>query len=461
MDITLQGNLGHFSTSEMLRFLAASGRTGTMRLMSAGRETWAFLDSGTLVYARSDQELMHMPLVLTRRSKITKDQRSQLDQLVQREGEKFAQAAIKQNLFAADQLRDLSREFVTEVMVDALLWEGGTFAFSLDLDLPESAIPVSMKIDELIELGSKRMAEWQECRKLFPDANKPYQVVGDPEADEKITLSVPQFKMLLKMKELGAASVEQLARILERDILEIYHTMDVLRSSHLITEAAGSEKVAPPPAKAPVAAPPPAPPMPAPAPKAPVPIALEMAPPQVPSTPPPAPSSDSQDDIPTSISDWRKEIASAAPEPPPPGPPLEIAEPEPTVATPLAASFGIKPPAAEPKKSMASMMGVLTLDNADKTAFPLFETEYSIGREATNMIQIPDSSVSGSHARIRKTPDGYLLEDLNSRNGSYVNGERIQSRMLKNDDKIRLGKVHMIFNLPTEMLPTKTTAPGD
>ena len=105
-------------------------------------------------------------------------------------------------------------------------------------------------------------------------------------------------------------------------------------------------------------------------------------------------------------------------------------------------------------------MGVLTLDDEDRTSYPLYDNEYSIGREASNKIQVPDGSVSGSHAKIIRTPQGYLLEDLKSRNGTYVNGERIQSRVLQNDDKIRLGKVHMIFNLPSEVVPEKTTSRG-
>lgn len=133
-------------------------------------------------------------------------------------------------------------------------------------------------------------------------------------------------------------------------------------------------------------------------------------------------------------------------------------EPEATVATPLAS---IRPAAVpESTPSIESLIGVLTLDNADKTSFPLFDAEYTIGREPNNGIQVPDSSVSGLHAKVRKTAEGYMLEDLNSRNGTYVNGERIQSRLLKSDDKIRLGKVHLVFNLPTQMVSTNTTAPG-
>lgn len=444
MDNSLQGNLGHFSLHDILRFLADGGRTGTMKLTSGGREAIAWLDAGLIVYAWSNQEQMRMPLVLARRGKLAKDQRAKLEEIARQEGDRLAQVAIKQGMFNADQLRDLAAEYVSEVMIDALLWDSGSFGFTIDLALPESAVPVQLGIDDLLGRGAKRAEEWAECRKLFPDASQPFQVMGDPEADEKITLSVTQFKTLLKIKELGAASVEQLCQMLDRDPLEIYRTMDGLRSAKLIVRSSAPVAAAVP--APPLAAPMPPPAAPAPPPAAPAPAAPESSP-------------DDENDTPTAAADWRDQLAHPAPEPPPPPAPLSVPEPEATVATPLAS---LRPAAVpEPKPSIESLVGVLTLDNADKTAFPLFEAECTIGREASNGIQVPDSSVSGTHAKVRKTSDGYLLEDLNSRNGTYVNGERVQSRLLKSDDKIRLGKVHMIFNLPTQMVPTKTTAPGE
>lgn len=452
MDNSLQGNLGHFSLHDVLRFLADGGRTGTMKLTSGGREAIAWLDGGSIVFAWSNQEQMRMPLVLARRGKLTKDQRARLEELAKQEGERFAQAAIKQGVFNADKLRDLSAEYVCEVMIDALLWDGGSFGFSIEIALPDSAVPVLLKIDDLLDRGTKRQAEWAECRKLFPNPAQAYQVMGDPEADEKITLSVTQFKTLLKIKELVAASVEQLCAMLDRDPLEIYRTMDGLRTAGLIVESSAPVAVAPAPVAKP--APPPTPPPTAP-PAPPAPPAPAPPPPVVAEPPPPPPAEpaapEREDDVPTAVADWRDQLAHPAPES------GGIPEPEPTIATPLA-SFR---PAPTPEPSVESLIGVLTLDNADKTSFPLFEEEHSIGREANNSIQVPDSSVSGAHARIRKTPEGYLLEDLNSRNGTYVNGERVQSRLLRNDDKIRLGKVHMAFNLPTQMQAPKTTAPGD
>ncbi|HEU5162562.1 MAG TPA: FHA domain-containing protein, partial [Thermoanaerobaculia bacterium] len=89
----------------------------------------------------------------------------------------------------------------------------------------------------------------------------------------------------------------------------------------------------------------------------------------------------------------------------------------------------------------------LTIHDDAKTSFPLFDPEYTIGRDASNDIAIPDRSISSRHARIRRTPDGYELEDLGSTNGSFVNGERIERAVLRNDDAVRLGTIQMVYTI--------------
>lgn len=425
MKITLQGNLAHFRLREMLEFLAHGGRTGTLRLVGGDRLTHAWLDEGAVIGATSDHEDLGMALVLARKQKVNKDQRQKLESLLATEN--LSQAAIQDGAFDADTLRDLAEAHVLEVVVDAMLWDEGSFEFSPDLDLPGTVVPVSLKVDRIMKASQTRVEEWEECRALFPDPNVSWQVVGDPESDENITLSVLQFKMLLRIKEMGSASVARLCKIVDREPLEIYRTMHALREGHLITEAKGKVEPAPAPASPKPAPPKPAPPEPPKAVEPPAPPPTPVPPPPV--APPPAPTPDL-----------------------PPFP-----EPEATIATPLAGLNIPKPGDVAPSEPP---LGVLTLDDADRTSYPLYENEYTIGREASNKIQVPDGSVSGSHAKIVRTPQGYLLEDLKSRNGTYVNGERIQSRVLQNDDKLRLGKVHMIFNLPSEVVPTKTTSRG-
>jgi predicted component of type VI protein secretion system len=87
---------------------------------------------------------------------------------------------------------------------------------------------------------------------------------------------------------------------------------------------------------------------------------------------------------------------------------------------------------------------------------PLGETflganSITIGRMPTNQIVIPnDAQVSGRHAEIRPDTQGYLLSDLGSVNGTFVNGQRLISNIpyvLKVGDTIRIGQMTFCFHV--------------
>ena len=69
----------------------------------------------------------------------------------------------------------------------------------------------------------------------------------------------------------------------------------------------------------------------------------------------------------------------------------------------------------------------------------------SIGREAGNAIQVDDHEVSRRHAEIRRVGDGYVLGDLKSSNGTFVNDARIERSELSSGDRIRLGRTILIY----------------
>lgn len=107
-----------------------------------------------------------------------------------------------------------------------------------------------------------------------------------------------------------------------------------------------------------------------------------------------------------------------------------------------------------------TLVGSLTPDHAPDNVFPLLDAEQTIGRAPTNQISIPDGSVSSVHARILRTAEGFVLEDLQSRNGTFVNGEKVEGkRQLADGDLIRLGKIIMTFNVAREGKAGDTTQP--
>lgn len=65
--------------------------------------------------------------------------------------------------------------------------------------------------------------------------------------------------------------------------------------------------------------------------------------------------------------------------------------------------------------------------------------EFTLGRQSDSDLVLFESRISRRHARIVKTPQGYLLEDAGSRHGTYVNGAQVASCLLKSGDQINLG----------------------
>lgn len=80
---------------------------------------------------------------------------------------------------------------------------------------------------------------------------------------------------------------------------------------------------------------------------------------------------------------------------------------------------------------------------------PISGAGVSIGRKPGNSVQLLDGSVSGRHAEFALDPDGVVLRDLGSTNGTKVGGERVSERRLAHGDAVMLGNVRLTF-LDTE-----------
>lgn len=69
----------------------------------------------------------------------------------------------------------------------------------------------------------------------------------------------------------------------------------------------------------------------------------------------------------------------------------------------------------------------------------------TIGRRKNNLVVIDNLAVSGHHAKIDSVGDGFVLIDLQSKNGSFVNEQIINSHWLRHGDVISIGKHQLVF----------------
>jgi two-component system, NtrC family, sensor kinase len=81
------------------------------------------------------------------------------------------------------------------------------------------------------------------------------------------------------------------------------------------------------------------------------------------------------------------------------------------------------------------------------TRFDLTDLEgpLSIGREIGNLLHLQDNEVSRRHAEIRRVGDTFVLDDLKSSNGTFVNNRRVERAELASGDRLQIGRTVMVY----------------
>lgn len=102
---------------------------------------------------------------------------------------------------------------------------------------------------------------------------------------------------------------------------------------------------------------------------------------------------------------------------------------------------------------------VVARGNHPGRRIPISTWPASIGRDSNNTVILDDDRASRHHARIKKRDRIFVIEDLESKNGTYLNGDRVLNATIQSGDKIIVGDCELVFLTPegqidivTEML---------
>jgi hypothetical protein len=85
--------------------------------------------------------------------------------------------------------------------------------------------------------------------------------------------------------------------------------------------------------------------------------------------------------------------------------------------------------------------------------------DFLIGRAFECHLMLNDEMISSHHARIVRTGEHYELQDLGSTNGTFVNGEKIDKKVLRTNDRIQLGGLQFEFLQPLDVSRTMVATP--
>jgi hypothetical protein len=101
---------------------------------------------------------------------------------------------------------------------------------------------------------------------------------------------------------------------------------------------------------------------------------------------------------------------------------------------------------------------VLLSEGFTGRSYDLKVDKTTVGRVSDNTFEIPESSVSSHHAEILLRGNEIVIRDLNSTNGTFINGERITEAVLQPGQVLRLGSVEM--RLETGDAPAAPSKPA-
>jgi pSer/pThr/pTyr-binding forkhead associated (FHA) protein len=96
-------------------------------------------------------------------------------------------------------------------------------------------------------------------------------------------------------------------------------------------------------------------------------------------------------------------------------------------------------------------MAILTLVSDDRSRQYAAGPTATIGRLPDNTIVIDSASVSGHHVCVFSADDQYVVEDLQSTNGTFVNGVRVSRQVLQHGDVVKVGDHELVFDRLAEL----------
>lgn len=96
---------------------------------------------------------------------------------------------------------------------------------------------------------------------------------------------------------------------------------------------------------------------------------------------------------------------------------------------------------------------VVTSDEMKGRTFELFEDKVTVGRLPENNIRLEDKAISSHHAELHRKGEDYLVRDLNSTNGTRVNGQRVIETRLTHGDIVSFGHLELQYFSSSKSAP--------
>ena len=211
-DVRLQGTLSDISVAELVRDVYRSRSTGILHLKREGVGKRIYMQKGSVVFANSDVEEDRLGEFLIRKGKINRGNYDAASEAMRRTGKRMGKTLVELEAVSADEIEELVRAQVNEIIFSVFDWNSGVYGFEL-LERPvEEDIIVELSTAELILEGVRRIDSLSSVRTALGATERVLRHTEDPLLlYQKMTLTPSEGFVLSRVD--GATSVADIAAI--------------------------------------------------------------------------------------------------------------------------------------------------------------------------------------------------------------------------------------------------------
>ena len=398
MDRILEGRLDRFEVPDLLSFLGTGGRTGVLVFERPDRESKVFFREGRPVFAISSGEELRLGPMLLRLGKVRPEvlQRA----LSRKRGSRVGQFLLAEKVLTQQELAAVLKVQVSEIIFDSFGWTEGVFSFLDGVPPPATVVTLEMDLLNLIIEGIRRRDGRERAEaSAFPEPDRVVEALVNPDRiKQSAVLTEEEWRVFFLVD--GRRTASEICRVMgTKDGRPTLAILGRLRAARFVGLAAPRAEAPAPPKSEPAGA------------------GSQRVSGARRHERPPAVEFSSAIFAPLRLEDDTNQIVSSS----------------------------AAPYLAKATRLTVSRL-VLTAEGAE-TSFPLIRDSYTLGRHRNNDITIADPKVSSFHARIDRTSDGFLLVDLKSRNGCWVNRKKVETALLGTGDEIRVGAARLVYKV--------------
>ncbi len=396
MQKILEGDLSRFRVPDLLSVVGQSGLDAVLVLESSECETKLFFRAGRPVFAVSTKDELRLGRLLVRLGKV-KAQDVEGAVLKRRAGGwRLGQVFVSDKVLSEEELAAALKVQVSEIIYDAFGWSAGAFSVYDGVPPPAAAVTLDADLQTLVMEGVRRQ-EPRDLGALAAALDQVAEALVNPERVKyKVALTREEWQVFFLLD--GRRTLRDVCRL--AGLADERATLAVLRrllDGRLVTlGGAPGPTTIPGPAEA-------------------EPEGTYMAP----------------NEAPPEHVDVQFATGSRA------RPPQDDTN---KVVSPRAVQY-----LADAQRLTISRL--VLLEGGAERSYPLIRDACTLGRHRNNDVVIGDPKVSSFHARIDRTAEGFVVTDLNSRNGTFVNGKRVTTGALQTGDELRLGTARLLYKV--------------